>query len=111
MDDWISSYKEDGWPFGCYAALCGRYFWLCRAVRWNRSLFIRQDAAGCSLHQLLYISPHGLLAETWLWSTCSARPARQQHSSSGCTLSVAHFTNLHFQTPLTHSGQVAASEE
>src|SRR6266496_2065282 len=38
MDDWISSYKEDGWPFGCYAALCGRYFWLCRAVRWNRSL-------------------------------------------------------------------------
>ncbi len=46
-------------------------------VRWNGSLFIRQNAAGCPLHQLLYISPDRLLAKTGLWSTCSARPARQ----------------------------------
>src|SRR6266566_2609711 len=100
MDDGLFSYKEDGWPFSCYAAFSGRYFWLWRAVRWNGSLFIRQNAAGCPLHQLLYISPDRLLAKTGLWSTCSARPARQQHSLTGCTLSLTHLTNLHFQTSM-----------
>jgi hypothetical protein len=48
----------------------------------------------------LYIGPHRLLAKTWLWSTCSARSTRQQHSLSGCTVSLTHLTNLHFQTPM-----------
>ena len=110
MDEGISSQKEDGWTVSCYAALCGRCLWFCRAVRRRGSLFIRQDAARCFLHQLLYISPHRLLAKAWLWTTCSARPARQQRSLTGCTLSLTHLTNLHFQTPM-NDGQTLANEQ
>ena len=66
----------------------------------NGSLRVRQNPAGCFLHQLLYVSLDRLLAETWLWSTCSARPARQQRSLACCTLSLAHLTNLDFQAPM-----------
>src|SRR6516164_5182437 len=100
MDERLSSKEEDGWPLSCYAAFSGHYFWLCRTVRRSGSLCVRQNAAGCSLHQLLYLSVNRLLAETWLWSTGSARPDRQQRSLSGCTFSLNHLTNLHFQTPM-----------
>ena len=100
MDDGLSPSKEDGWPCSCYAAFCGRCVGLWRAVRWNGSLRVRQNPAGCFLHQLLYVSLDRLLAETWLWSTCSARPARQQRSLACCTLSLAHLTNLDFQAPM-----------
>jgi hypothetical protein len=63
-----------------------------------------------ALYQLLYISPHRLLAKTWLWSTCSTRPARQQRSLTGCTLSLTHFANLDFQT-LMNDGQTQANEQ
>jgi hypothetical protein len=56
----------------------------------------------------LYISSftiglHRLLAEAWLWSTCSARSARQWSSFTGCTFSLTHLTNLHFQTHINAS--------
>ena len=51
----------------------------------------------------LYISSFTLALtdyspKTWLWSTCSARSTRQQHSPGACTVSLAHLANLHFQT-------------
>jgi len=49
----------------------------------------------------LYISSFALpLTGDWLWSTRSARPAREQYSVSGRVVSLTHFTNLHFQTPV-----------
>src|ERR1700747_3575007 len=100
MDDGLSPSKEDGWPCSRYAAFSGRYFRFCRGVRWNGNLRVRQNAAGCSLHQLLYVSLDRLLAETWLWPTCSARPARRQRSLTCCNFSLAHLANLHIQKPM-----------
>src|SRR6266498_586244 len=53
----------------------GICFWFCWPVCWSGSLSIRQDAAGCALHQLLHHGIHRLLASAWLWSACSDRPA------------------------------------
>ena len=69
--------------------------------QFKREIFAsHQNPARCFLHQFLYVSLDRLLAETWLWSTCSARPARQQRSLACCTFSLAHLTNLDFQAPM-----------
>src|SRR6266550_2454971 len=67
--------SKDGWNFSRYPAFLERCFWLCWSVCWSGSLSIRQDAAGCSLRQLLHLGLHRLLAIDWLWSACSDRPA------------------------------------
>ena len=47
-----------------------RSFWLCWSLCWSGSLSVRQNVAGCSLHQPFHLGFHRLLAGAWLWSAC-----------------------------------------